>query len=109
MPLSDSYYHEYVSDTYNDTGLAWNKAFVIAERDSSTHKIIGTPTTSSRYYGFHPGTSWEHDSGRSWATVNSARTGGTARTVGVLSLYIIIKGVGEITSRDMILNWTYGK
>lgn len=73
--------------TWNDQGISWMKAYVYATYDSN-NKIVGTPTTGSGLYGFHPGNSWEHNQTKFDHTVkvNSARTGGNATIHGTLTL-----------------------
>lgn len=86
--------------TWNDNKISWMKAYVIATYNKDK-KIIGTPTTDSGLYGFHPGNSWEHKNARSSVNVNSQRTGGSATIVGELSLYIIIDGIGRVATKEL--------
>jgi len=102
----DTYYITHES-TFNDTYIAWNKAYVIAEYKFSDDKIVGTPVADSQYFGFTPGTSWTHNDKKSIVNVNSARTGGSAKIVGTLSLYVIIESIGQITSRELSHSMTF--
>ncbi|WP_197259123.1 hypothetical protein [Paenibacillus dendritiformis] len=88
-------------ETWNDLGISWMKAFVIAEVSNKDDKIIGTPKTDSGYYGFHPGTSWEHNDKKSHAVVNDDRTGGHANIYGDLTLHIIVEGIGKIMTKEL--------
>lgn len=101
------YYTTTHSKTWNDNGLSWMKAFVTAQYYYSTNKIMGTPTTSSGLYGFHPGNSWTHSVGGSSARVNTARTGGDATITGDLTLFIIIDGIGDILTKPLTVYMTY--
>lgn len=107
--INSTYDHYYYTHevTYNDIGISWMKAFVITKRDSNTRKIIGDPVTDSGLYGFNPGNSYEHNSTRSTVTVNTERTGGKATIVGTLTLFIIIEGIGDVSSKDITLNMTF--
>ncbi|WP_374016290.1 hypothetical protein ABU162_18435 [Paenibacillus thiaminolyticus] len=93
--------------TWNDQKVSWMKAYVIAEVSNKDDKIIGRPKTDSGLYGFHPGQSWEHNSTKSHAVVNSDRTGGYANIYGDLSLYIIFEGIGKVTTKELYKYFTF--
>ncbi|MCM3337618.1 hypothetical protein M3650_02905 [Paenibacillus sp. MER TA 81-3] len=93
--------------TWNDTGVTWMKAYVICEVNNKTDKIVGTPRTDSAYFGFHPGTSWEHSKERSSVHVNTEKTGGYANIVGTMSFYIIIEGIGKVTEKELTKYMTF--
>ncbi|WP_223070441.1 hypothetical protein [Paenibacillus caui] len=101
---ANDYYREY-SQKWNDNGLSWMYSYVVAHIVND--KIEGTPTTDSALLGFHPGNSWEHKQGLSYATVDSSKTGGYAHIVGNLTLSIIWEGVGDIVTKQLTHDWSY--
>lgn len=85
---------------FYDYGVWWMKAFVIATYNKDD-KIIGTPTTDSGLYGFHPMNSYKHSSSRSTVNINSKKTGGSAQVKGDLTLRIEVGGIGDIVTREI--------
>lgn len=61
-------------------------------------KIVGTPTTDSGLYGFHPFNVWTHSNERSYVTLNDERTGGSAYISGDLAFSM---GVGDLASKEV--------
>lgn len=86
----------------NDNGLSWMYSYVTA---TSVKGKITSTSTDSTLLGFHPGNSWGHKAGASSVTLDSDKTGGYANIVGVLTLSIIIEGIGDIISKTLTHNW----
>ncbi|BCG56800.1 hypothetical protein [Paenibacillus sp. URB8-2] len=105
LASSNDYWTTY-SKKWNDNGLSWMYSYVTVHFVDG--KINSDPaTTDSALLGFHPGNSWEHKAGASYATINSNRTGGYAHIVGILTLSIIWEGVGDITSKQLEHDWSF--
>lgn len=106
--VADTYYSTTEKTLWDDAlGLSWIKGFVTKAYSTSTNLIIGTPTTDSQLYGFHPGNTWIHSPYKSSAVVNTDRKTGYANIVGDLTLSIIFEGVGNITTKQVSYYMTF--
>ncbi|EJW13987.1 hypothetical protein OB446_027300 [Paenibacillus alvei] len=98
--LADGEYTKTDESKFYDWGVWWMKAFVIAKYDKND-KVIGTPTTDSGLYGFHPMNTYKHSSNKSTVQINSKKTGGSAQIKGDLTVRIEVGGVGDILTKEI--------
>lgn len=98
--LANGEYTKTDESKFYDYGVWWMKAFVIAKYDKND-KVIGTPTTDSGLYGFHPMNSYKHSSNKSTVQINSKKTGGSAQIKGDLTLRIEVGGIGDIVTKEI--------
>jgi hypothetical protein len=64
-------------------------------------KVVGTPKTDSKLYGFHPFNFWKHSNERSYVSLNDERTGGHAYISGDLTFSLSGMGVGDLATKEV--------